>query len=119
VTRPSAIAPKTIPNGKNVIYPPKSGTVMEYAVPPLNGAVKFYKIKPGLIVWIHRVPLLNHPEARFFFSFNFGGVELKEAMQLDTDKAYFLLLLQEIRGNVLFYLKRFRYAYEVVRSRNV
>jgi hypothetical protein len=53
--------------------------------------------------------------SKILFFFNFGGVELKEAMQLDTDKAYFLLLLQEIRGNVLFYLKRFRYAYEVVR----
>jgi hypothetical protein len=50
-------------------------------------------------------------------------MELKEAMQLDTDKRHIwsssTLYSEEIREERSIFLKRFRYAYEVVRSRNV
>jgi hypothetical protein len=43
--------------------------------------------------------------------FNFGGVELKKQIQLDTQiRAYLFLLLctlRKLERNVLFYLKRF------------
>jgi hypothetical protein len=140
VTRPSAIALKLYCKWQECyLQDPKAGGTW-YVVDEngtvlvlLNGAEEKHTIKlsyksRGLIVFGNVSRFWNtidldgiEPFTIVLFQeqdlFNFGGVELKEAMQLDTDRGIFGLLLlctpRKLEGTI--YLKRFRYAYEVVR----